>query len=287
MTYFSMNILRAGALLAAALLAGCSGMELDRAQSLSPQGSTFSKALFDGYIKLSKAEFAEFDYADSDAFAMRAAASTKGTDVFPEDMSMRKLPKNKVGELSSARARLMAALDAGGREHKPGPAAHAQVMFDCWMQEQEENFQPDDITACRSGFFSALAEIETMPMKMAAKPMHKPMKKSRKFVVYFGFDSAGITDAARKTIREAIAVAKAIKAKRVYVTGHTDRAGAGNYNLDLSERRAQAVVGQLTGGGLSPRMVSFGSLGENVVAIQTDDGVRTGGNRRVEIDVAN
>ncbi|NQU71555.1 MAG: hypothetical protein HQ514_13460, partial [Rhodospirillales bacterium] len=62
----------------------------------------------------------------------------------------------------------------------------------------------------------------------------------------------------------------------------------GNYNLDLSERRAQAVVGQLTAsGGLSARMVSFGSFGENVVAIQTDDGVRTGGNRRVEIDVAN
>ena len=28
-------------------------------------------------------------------------------------------------------------------------------------------------------------------------------------------------------------------------------------------------------------------FGENVVAIKTDDGVRTGGNRRVEIDVAN
>ncbi|NQU72953.1 MAG: OmpA family protein, partial [Rhodospirillales bacterium] len=242
MIYFSRNFLRAGALLAAALLAGCSGMELDRAQSLSPQGSAFSKGLFSGYIKLSKTEFAEFDYTDSDTFAMRAAASTKGTDVFPEDMSMRKLPKNKVGELSSARSWLMTALSAGGRDNMPGPAAHAQVMFDCWMQEQEENFQPDDIAACRAGFFSALAKIETMPMKMAAKPMHKPMhkpmKKSRKFVVYFGFNSAGITNAARKTIMEVIAVAKGIKAKRVYVTGHTDRSGAGNYNLDLSERRA-------------------------------------------------
>jgi OmpA-OmpF porin, OOP family len=301
MINISTSFLKVGALMAAFTLAGCAGMELDRAKGLSPQGSNFSKNLYAGYVKLSKTEFAEYDYEDSDTFALRAAASAKGDDVAPEAISMRKLPKDKVGELSSSRSRLVSALNAGGREKMPGPAANAQVMFDCWMQEQEENFQPKDIAACRGQFYAALVKLEAKPKKMAAmpmakpmpkpmpmaKPMAKPMKKARKFVIYFAFNSAKLSDASRKTIMEAIAAAKGMKAKRVYVAGHTDRSGNSRYNLALSERRAEAVVKGLTGGGLSPRMVSFGSFGENVLAIKTRDGTRADGNRRVEIDVAN
>jgi OmpA-OmpF porin, OOP family len=293
MTCISKKLFRAGALIVAMTLAGCSGMELDRAKGLSPQGSDFSKGLYSGYIKLSTSEFAEHDYADSDAFAMRAAASTKGSDVFPEGISKRKLPKGKVGELSLARTRLVSALDNGARERVPGAAANAQVMFDCWMQEQEENFQPKDIARCRAGFMAAMKKLEVKPRKMAAKPkpkpkpMAKPMKVHKKFVVFFAFDSSKISNASHKKIMEATAVAKGIKAKRVYVSGHTDRAGTGNYNLDLSERRAQAVVGQLIGGGLSARKVSFGSFGENVQAVKTKDGKRADRNRRVEIEIAN
>lgn len=289
MNYISKNLFRASTLIIAVSLAGCAGMELDRAKDLSPQGSAFSKELYSGYIKLSSSEFAEYDYEDSDAFALRAAASTKGSDVFPEGISQRKLPKGKVGELSLARTRLVSALDNGARERVPGAAANAQVMFDCWMQEQEENFQPKDIARCRAGFMAAMAKLEVTPKKMAAKPkpMPKPMKVHRKFVVFFAFDSAKISKASLKIIMEATAVAKGIKAKRVYVSGHTDRAGTGNYNLDLSERRAQAVVGQLIGGGLSARRVSFGSFGENVQAVKTKDGMRADRNRRVEIEIAN
>ncbi len=45
-------------------------------------------------------------------------------------------------------------------------AANAQVMFDCWMQEQEENFQPPDIARCRDGFSAAIAAVEaTIPFE--------------------------------------------------------------------------------------------------------------------------
>ena len=86
----------------------------------------------------------------------------------------------------------------------PGPAAHAQVMFDCWMQKQEENSQPKDIGRCRAGFFAALAKLEAQPKKMAAKPMPKPkaMKVHRKFVVFFAFDSAKISNSSHKIIVE-------------------------------------------------------------------------------------
>ena len=49
-----------------------------------------------------------------------------------------------MGELSEAPARLMSAFAAGARDMAPMQAANTQAKFDCWMQEQEENFQPAD-----------------------------------------------------------------------------------------------------------------------------------------------
>src|SRR3546814_7146483 len=65
-----------------------------------------------------------------------------------------------VGTLTSSRERLMAVLAAGAAQSDPTQAAEAQVAFDCWMQEQEENFQPDDIAACRDRFEAAMARSE-------------------------------------------------------------------------------------------------------------------------------
>ncbi len=95
-------------------LAGCSGMELGEAEGLSPKGSNFSKALYGGYLKLSRAEFGESDYVDSDTFALRAKAAAGGGEAGPEEIAARKLPANKVGALSDARARLVKGLGGGG-----------------------------------------------------------------------------------------------------------------------------------------------------------------------------
>lgn len=285
MTQTARISLKIAAIACAALLAGCSGLELDRAQGLSPQGSSFAQGLYGGYIKLSKMEYGEYDYTDSDTFALRAASAAGGTEIGPEEIAMRKLPGDTVGALTGARSRLVTALDAGGRTRAPGDAANAQVMFDCWMQEQEENYQPKDIAACRGGFLDSIAKVEGMlgPKPMAAKPA--PMKQ--KFVVYFPFDSTKITGGSRSVIMNAVAAAKKLGAKRVYVSGHADRSGDNNYNLALSDKRAQMVVDALKGGGLTGRMISFGSFGENINAVPTKDGMRADRNRRVEIEVSN
>ena len=46
-------------------------------------------------------------------------------------------------------------------------------MYDCWVQEQEENFQPDDIARCRDGFLAAMEEVEAQwpqPAEPAIEP---------------------------------------------------------------------------------------------------------------------
>ena len=57
------------------VLAGCAGMELQKAQDMTPQGTAFNTSLYEGYVDLSASEFAEADYEDSDTFAERAISA--------------------------------------------------------------------------------------------------------------------------------------------------------------------------------------------------------------------
>ncbi len=172
-------------------------------------------------------------------------------------------------------------------------------MFDCWAQEQEENNQPPDIERCRSGYMKAMdqlaAAMKPKPKpKMVAKP--KPKKKAKKkakavaiqnpYVVYFEFDSTTITD--MDSVRQITAAAKAAKSNkstRMEVTGHTDTSGASAYNQNLSEARAKVVDEALIALGINGLIIERHASGENDPDVDTGDGVRTGENRRVEINV--
>jgi OOP family OmpA-OmpF porin len=74
---------------ATALLGACGGLELGTAQKTAPTGDAFSKALYKEYIVLSKAEYNEGDYEDSDVFAMRAIAAAGGKPTAPEAANAR------------------------------------------------------------------------------------------------------------------------------------------------------------------------------------------------------
>lgn len=139
-----------------------------------------------------------------------------------------------------------------------------------------------------SAFDKALyAATAIRPLAAKARAAPAPGKSRRKFVVYFPFASAKISDNSSRIILRAIDVAKQIGATRIHVTGHTDRAGSGAYNNRLSDIRANAVVTRLTGGGISPRLISLSPAGERMPAVETRDGARQAENRRVEIDISN
>src|SRR3546814_14624397 len=86
----------------------------------------------------------------------------------------------------------MAVLAAGAAQSDPTQAAEAQVAFDCWMQEQEENFQPDDIAACRDRFEAAMAGLERAPAPTPEPPPPAPTVEPTPgpYTVHFDFDGA-------------------------------------------------------------------------------------------------
>ncbi len=271
---------------ALAVLSGCAGAELQKAQEMLPQGSAFNINLYEGYVNLATLEHAEIDYKDSDAFATRAIGAAGDQLVNPEQIGQRDLPDDKVDELGAARRRLVLALSSGAKERMPVEAAHAQVMFDCWMQEQEENFQPEDIARCRHAMLADLEQLEAKPVVMAAAPAPAPAPMMPEtFIVYFAFDSTDLTAASKLVLDNAMRAAKKMAATDLAVTGHADRAGAEEYNLGLSLRRASAVLDALAARGAYPAKVSLAGRGEAEPLAATADGVREPVNRRVEIIV--
>ena len=286
MTVFDLRPVSWPAIAVAALALGGCGLKLDAArQAPTPQG-TFEGALHDAYLELSQSEYGEGDHFDSDAFANRALTLSRGEGVAPEEIAARALPDDSVADLTEARGRLAAALDGPARTVAPRAVARAQAMFDCWMQEQEENFQSDDISRCRGGFESAMAEAEAMaapPPPPPPPPAPEP-PAPRAYELFFDFDSAVLTEAARAVIG-AILDDWADKPDTLSVAGHADRSGSDSYNLGLSNRRAASVGDALVEGGVEPERLKVTGRGEADPVVSTPDGMREPLNRRVTIDV--
>ena len=277
----------------AALLGACHGMELEGVQGLDPQGSEFNTQLYAGYIELSSNERAEYDYRDSDRFAMKAAVAARGDDVRPSVVEDRRIAADKVDELSKARARLMAMLYGGGKNKAPISAARAQISFDCWMQEQEEGHQPGDIADCRNAFYGSVVTAE-VAMRPAPPPAPEPAPAPAPepepsyvtyYVVFFEFDSSELSNAAKQTLNEAAATALEMRPYKVLIRGHTDRAGPDAYNLKLSETRALSVASYLIENGAGRFVIHAEGLGESEPIAKTSDNVRDGRNRRSEISL--
>lgn len=271
-----------GTLVVLSLLTGCVGYDIEAMRNAQPSGSEFTRALAEEYRQITVFEADEmYDWRDAGYFARKGLRAADGEAVEPEEVANWNLPGDKVDELSSARARLVDLLNNGARDQAAQLAAHAQGRFDCWIEQQEENHQPDHIAACRDSFYAALAALEDAmkPAPMAEMPMAKP----EPYVVFFAFDSAVLTSEAEGIIDDAVAAAQEMPEAEFSVTGHADRAGPEDYNIRLSIRRAEAVRDALVSRGVAAGDISIAGRGEAEPAVPTADGVREQANRRVVI----
>ncbi len=105
--------------------------------------------------------------------------------------------------------------------------------------------------------------------------------------VLFEFDSARLTTAASRTVREIASVVGGIPDRRISVEGHTDSLGTVAYNQKLSENRARSVAQELSTNGISRRQIVTRGFGESdpISSNQTENGRRR--NRRVEVVIEN
>ncbi|MBP5858926.1 OmpA family protein [Marivibrio halodurans] len=277
---------------AVALLGACTTWDLEELQKTEPTGSEFTRALAKEYQTFAEFEAYEMkDWIDQEYFAEKGLRAARGEVVPPEELSDWNLPEDRVNEMAEARSRLIAALNTGGRRNHPMEAAHAQAKFDCWVEQQEENHQPEDIEACQEEFEAALAKLqEVMEPEPEPEPEPKPEPEPQvmepvTFMVFFDFDSTALNDGAMAILELVEERLPAYNDGFVDIVGHADTSGSTQYNMDLSMRRATTVRDALAGRGISNGSMAIDAKGESDPMVATGDGVRSPQNRRVTITI--
>ena len=105
-------------------------------------------------------------------------------------------------------------------------------------------------------------------------------------LIFFDWDSAEIPADARQTVEFVSRNAAPCNWRNFTVTGHADRSGGNEYNMGLSQRRADAVAALMASMGIPGASIHTAARGEEQPRVPTEDGVRELQNRRVEITVS-
>jgi OmpA-OmpF porin, OOP family len=115
-------------------------------------------------------------------------------------------------------------------------------------------------------------------------PPPPPPAPVRTFIVFFDFNKANLTDAARSVVADAVRAGKANGFVKVLVTGHTDTVGSDSYNMKLSVRRAQSVKDEMVREGIDDSTIAILGMGFHSLLVPTGMGVREPQNRRAVIE---
>lgn len=117
--------------------------------------------------------------------------------------------------------------------------------------------------------------------------LDRALKTSGRVVLYgirFASNSDVPLPESTPTLEELAASLKGSQT-RVLIEGHTDSTNTDVYNLDLSERRAKAVVGWLTKQGIDPARLSSRGFGRTKPVADNATAQGRSLNRRVEVSV--
>lgn len=168
--------------------------------------------------------------------------------------------------------------------------------------EAEQQRRRDSIAAVERAEAEALALAEEMARKKAEEEEAARLAAEKKFkddilqaikdlgYVYFDFNSSYLTSDSKVVLEKLAALMNEHDFLSFTIQAHADSRGPANYNLWLSERRAQRTVDYLEGLGIAKNRLTAKGYGEEQLTNHCKDGVRCtakehSANRRSEFEV--
>jgi OOP family OmpA-OmpF porin len=141
---------------------------------------------------------------------------------------------------------------------------------------------------------SAAAQADsTLAMESAPQTIpESPIATQHTTMIFFDFDTSELTDDAREMISMAVLEAGNTGVTSVHVTGHSSNAHAEpgtdesyQYNLELSQSRAEAVRDEMVRLGMNEDIISVVAVGVDEPLVPTGPGVMEPLNRRAIIEL--
>lgn len=282
-------------ILAVFLASGCTN--LSQLERTAPHGNDFYSALSNEYLAFSASEAENYNWYNSEYFAKKGLQAASGEEVYPETPSEWGISGSHLAELDNARNRVFTLTNGPARESHTAEVANAQVLYDCWVEQQNQGWHKPGSLSCKDQFLAKAADIESK-MLLASKPETPAMPKDaqmnhgaifkdidEKRTIYFGFDKADFNKASHTILKEVSGLLKKLTGYEIKIDGYTDTAGPAEYNDMLSKKRADAVAKALVQNGAEASHITTKGHGENMLAVETADDVINRKNRRVQIDV--
>jgi len=142
-----------------------------------------------------------------------------------------------------------------------------------------------EIVAARDGVDLAAVQVV---LKMKRNPVHLQAD------ALFAFDSDAISNTGAVLLDDLVGslTAAILLEQKIEIIGHTDRIGPDEYNLALSERRAESVRSYLVAKGVVPRYIETKGLGSAEPVVECP-GIRgqalvdcLAPNRRTEVEIS-
>lgn len=129
----------------------------------------------------------------------------------------------------------------------------------------------------------AAVETETSTIESTETVAAVPAELPHDGMVYFALDSTELDAEDEAMLEEIVAAVKENGPSKIVVRGHADRSGGDDYNLDLSQQRAETIAAALVAAGIPEDSVRTMGMGETAPAVETEDGVAMRQNRRAAV----
>jgi OmpA-OmpF porin, OOP family len=300
MFYFN----RTSALVGVALVLSACGTNFDSEvlRHQSDRSGSFSAELGTAYKKFALSEIDQMvDWIDGRHFGIKAQAAFANKIPEPEVVGNWWLTRDQKQIFTDARKRLVHSLNRHSKKQIPRVAAAAQTNFDCWIEQQEENWQIADINKCRNNFYTSVERLEEIaalarsqyltqpknPIVPARQTLIDPRSEheTRSYTLYFTFDKSDLGQNGKSQIDRVVRDYRAGAPVTILLAGHADRSGKKPHNLNLSRLRSEAVRRALIEHGVPVQMIEAHAFGETRPRKKTVDGMKEPLNRRVEITV--
>lgn len=266
---YSLLILKIVVLVAAVLAAAGCQTRLQQLQNMPLSGSEYHVALAQEYLAFAESEADQYDWVDSRHFAMKGLNAASGMEVQPENLSRWDIKGDIKPAILQARGYLMDVLKSPLTETKGEAVARAQVLFDCWLEQQEEAWQEEDIKSCREGFYDELDVLyaELYPKAVIAEPVVERVDTPLAvapgpFRVYFGFNKTSLDANAKEVIHRAVSDLRSLPKFTIMLNGYADNTGKAAYNMKLSKKRALEVKKALVDAGVDEDVILVFAFGE-------------------------
>ncbi len=164
----------------------------------------------------------------------------------------------------------------------------AQAQQQAQLQAQQAQQQAAELEKARQQLAQRDAEMKQMQMQQELARLAATKKTDRGFIVtlpgiFFDTGKTALKEGAKNTLQKIAARLKDDSNVKVAVEGHTDNVGTSEKNMELSDKRAQAVRDYLVAQGIPADRVTAVGKGESEPIATNKTAAGRQQNRRVEL----